>query len=147
MAKDHARIEIDALEVEQVMLHLTHDRDVERAFLRLFGSGGVVPRDIGEHASRMDTEQFKEHAFRYLQMYLPTSGFCILPDTRCAAKAPPPGARGPASQPRARAAVRPTRNPRTLAGGGSGGLRALPWPRARHAHAAAPCVAVVGRRG
>ena len=30
----------------------------------------------------MDTEQFKEHASRYLHMYLPTSGFCILADTR-----------------------------------------------------------------
>ena len=33
-------------QVEEVMLNLAHDHDIERAFLRLFGSGGVVPRGM-----------------------------------------------------------------------------------------------------
>jgi hypothetical protein len=32
----------------------------------------------------LDTYQFKEHALRYLQMFSPNSGFCILPDKRYA---------------------------------------------------------------
>ena len=34
-------------------------------------------------SAELSTPQFEEHAKRYLRMFLPFSGFCILPDDRC----------------------------------------------------------------
>ena len=66
------------------MLQLEQDCDVDRAFRRLFAPGGVIQRDFGPQASRLDTSQFKEHATRYLQIFQPESGLSILPDKRYA---------------------------------------------------------------
>lgn len=73
-----------ALQLEMVMLQLEQDCDVDRAFRRLFAPGGVIQRDFGPQASRLDTSQFKEHATRYLQIFQPESGLSILPDKRYA---------------------------------------------------------------
>eukprot|EP00729_Bicosta_minor_P020639 gene20639-24298_t len=84
MGKDYKRINVDLTKLEMVMLQLEQDCDVDRAFRRLFAPGGVIQRDFGPQASRLDTSQFKEHATRYLQIFQPESGLSILPDKRYA---------------------------------------------------------------
>jgi hypothetical protein len=84
MQKDYQRIDVDRVKLEEAMLLLGADNDVDKAFKRIFGPDGVVPREAlsEERAARLDSPQFEEHAMRYLRMFMPSSGYCILPDDR-----------------------------------------------------------------
>lgn len=86
MALSYARIDFDVIKLEEVMLEMGCDHDVSRAFTRIFGNSdtAVIQRDslTDVQRCRLDTPQFEEHAKRYLRMFLPHSGYSILPDTR-----------------------------------------------------------------
>lgn len=63
------------------MLQMAIDGNTERAWQRLFGAEGLVARNFST-AARLDMPSFKDHSRRYLEMFLPGSGFAVLPSDR-----------------------------------------------------------------